>query len=122
MRSWLLFITVAAGTTLLGQAPEAEKPYRVGGSVSRPRIVYSVNPEYTQKALDAHREGDVYLQLVVTRDGMPSEIHEILQPVGFGLDEKAVEAVQQWRFEPGKKGDQPVPVLWQVSVSFRLPR
>ncbi len=64
----------------------------------------------------------MYLQLVVTRDGMPSEIHEILQPVGFGLDEKAIEAVQQWRFEPGKKGDLPVPVLWQVSVTFRLPR
>lgn len=107
---------------LNGQPPEPKEPYRVGGSVSPPRVVYKVKPEYTQEALNARRQGTVRIQLVVTRDGTPSEVHEISQPLGFGLDEKAIEAVQQWRFEPGKKNGEPVAVEVQAEVNFRPPR
>ena len=122
MRSWLLFIAVLAGTMLNGQPPEPKEPYRVGGSVSPPRVVYKVEPEYTQEALNAHRQGTVFIDLVVTRDGIPSDVHELDQKIGFGLDEKAIEAVQQWRFEPGKKRGEPVAVEVNVTVRFQLPR
>jgi protein TonB len=122
MRSQLLLLVVIAGTMLHGQPPEPKEPYKVGGSVSSPKIVYKVEPQYTEEALRARREGSVLVQLVVTRDGMPSDVHEIQQHVGFGLDEKAIEAVQQFRFEPGKKNGEPVAVQLAIYVNFRLPQ
>lgn len=119
MRSWLLIVAVLAGAMIQAQPQGA---YRVGGDVSSPRILSAVDPEYTQKARDAHREGDVLIQLVVTRDGLAGDVEELGQQIGFGLDEKAIECVRQWRFEPGKKGNQPVPVLMQTTIRFRLPR
>jgi periplasmic protein TonB len=122
MRSWLLSIAVLSATILQAQVPEDEKVYRVGGAVSPPRVISKVVPEYTQEALQARREGNVDLQVVVTRDGVASDIHEILQPLGFGLDEKAIEAVRQWRFKPGEKSGKPVSVMVNIEVVFHLPR
>jgi protein TonB len=119
MRPLLLFIAVLAGAMLLAAD---EKPYKVGGSVSPPQVIHKVEPEYTQEALAARRQGTVRIQLVVTTDGATSEVHEVGQSLGFGLDEKAVEAAQQWRFKPGEKSGQPVPVLVQIEMNFRPPR
>jgi protein TonB len=118
----LLFIAVLVGTILQGQSPEAETPYKIGGSVSSPRIASKTDPTYTQEALKAHREGDVVIELVVTRDGEASKVHEIGKPLGFGLDESAIKAVNQWCFRPGEKNGKPVPVISQITVRFRLPR
>ena len=118
----MLFLVVLAGTTLNGQPPEPKEPYRVGGSVSAPRLVYKVEPEYTQEALNARRSGTVLIGLVVTRDGLPIDVHELRQKIGFGLDEKAIEAVKQWRFEPGKKSGEPVAVEVTVTATFEPPR
>jgi periplasmic protein TonB len=115
----LLLIAVLAATTLQAQPPEDSKVYKVGGAVSRPRVISKVEPEYTAEALKAGREGTVVLQVTVTRDGVASEIH-IVQPLGLGLDEKATDAVQQWRFKPGEKSGEPVPVMVDVLVKFRL--
>ena len=59
------------------------------------------------------------LAIEVWEDGKAHNIH-VLRGVGMGLDEKAIEAVEQWVFEPGKKNGQPVKVLAKVQVSFRL--
>lgn len=107
---------------LHGQPLKDEKVYKVGGAVSRPRAVYKVDPEYTPEALSARREGYVLIELVVTRNGMPSKVHEVTQKLGFGLDEKAIEAVENWRFDPGKKSGEPVAVMTAVDVEFHLPR
>jgi TonB family protein len=122
MRSKLLLLVVLARMMLHGQPPEPKEPYRVGGSVSAPKVVYKVEPQYTEEALRSRREGTVRVLLVVTRDGMPSDVHELEQHIGLGLDEKAIEAVQQWRFEPGKKNAEPVAVQVQIEMNFRLPR
>jgi periplasmic protein TonB len=121
MRFWLLMITVLAATTIQAQAPENEKVYKVGGAVSRPRVISKVEAEYTPEALKAGRQGSVILQVVVTPDGEASDIHVLRSP-GFGLDEKAVEAVQQWRFRPGEKSGKPVRVVVTIEVGFHLPR
>jgi protein TonB len=81
-----------------------------------------VDPTYTPKALNARREGNVLIELVVTRDGEASEVHEISKSLGFGLDENAIKAVEQWCFRPGEKNGKPVPVISQITVRFRLPR
>jgi TonB family protein len=116
----LIVFVVLASATIVGQTDE--KVYRVGGAVSAPKIVSKVEPEYTEEALAARRQGYVLIELVIASDGASRDIHEIGQRLGSGLDERAIEAVKQWRFKPGEKSGQPVSVSVQISVSFRLPR
>jgi periplasmic protein TonB len=93
--------------------------YRVGGGVSAPKVVYDPDPEYSEEARKSKFQGTVVLWLVVSPDGKPQQIR-VQRSLGMGLDEKAIEAVRQWRFEPAKKDGQPVPVMINVEVNFRL--
>ena len=93
--------------------------FRVGGQVSSPELVYKVEPEYSEQARKAKYQGTVVLNLIVQRDGSVRDI-KILTSLGMGLDEKAIEAVKQWRFRPGQKGGQAVDVFATVEVTFRL--
>jgi protein TonB len=93
--------------------------YRIGGGVSPPSILYKVEPEYSEEARKAKFQGTVLLFVVVDEKGMPRDI-KILRPLGLGLDQKAVEAVEKWKFSPGKKDGKPVPVQAQIEVNFRL--
>ena len=93
--------------------------FRVGGGVSQPAVIYKVDPEYSEEARKAKYSGTVLLQLVVDVDGRAKNI-KVVKGVGLGLDEKAVEAVQKWKFTPGKKNGAPVPVYATVEVNFRL--
>ena len=93
--------------------------YRVGGGVSAPRPVYAPDPEYSDEARKAKFQGTVVLWLIVTPDGRTHDIR-VVRTAGLGLDEKAIEAVRTWRFEPARKDGQPVAVQISVEVSFRL--
>lgn len=93
--------------------------YRVGGGVSAPKVLYDPDPEYSEEARKAKYQGTVVLWLVVSPEGKPQQIR-VQRSLGMGLDEKAIEAVRQWRFEPAKKDGQPVPVMINVEVNFRL--
>jgi outer membrane biosynthesis protein TonB len=93
MNHWrLLFIAVLVAT-LQGQSPPTETPYTIGPDVSAPRVISKVDAGYTREAMEARREGDVLIELVVTRDGKASDVHETGKPVGCGLDESAIMAV-----------------------------
>ena len=81
--------------------------YRIGGGVSPPSILYKVEPEYSEEARKAKFQGTVLLFVVVDEKGNPRDI-KILRPLGLGLDQKAVEAVEKWKFSPGKKDGKPV--------------
>src|SRR5271155_1582007 len=93
--------------------------YRIGGGVSPPSILYKVEPEYSEEARKAKFQGTVLLYVVVDEKGNPRDI-KILRPLGLGLDQKAVEAVEKWKFSPGQKDGKPVPVQAQIEVNFRL--
>jgi TonB family protein len=93
--------------------------YRIGGGVSPPSILFKVEPEYSEEARKAKFQGTVLLFVVVDEKGNPRDI-KILRPLGLGLDQKAVEAVEKWKFSPGKKDGKPVPVQAQIEVNFRL--
>jgi protein TonB len=93
--------------------------YRPGGDVTNPLATYKPEPEYSEEARKQKREGSVLLSLVVDENGKPVQI-KVIHSLGLGLDEKAIEAVQQWRFQPGKKNGRPVSVLAQILVTFRL--
>lgn|SRR5215813_10676297 len=93
--------------------------YKVGGGVSAPRAIFAPDPEYSEEARKAKYQGTVVLFMVVGPDGLAREIR-VMRSVGMGLDEKAIEAVRTWRFEPARRDGQAVAVQINVEVSFRL--
>jgi periplasmic protein TonB len=93
--------------------------YRVGEGVSGPRVIYSPDPEFSEQARKAKYQGTVVLSLIVGPDGRPHDIR-VYRSLGMGLDEKAIEAIQRWKFEPGRKDGIAVAVLVNVEVNFRL--
>jgi len=93
--------------------------YRAGGDVSSPALISKVEPEYSDQARRAKYSGVVRLSVVIDENGIPTDIH-VTGPLGLGLDEKAVQAVQHWRFRPGLKNGKPVKVRASIEVSFRL--
>ena len=76
-------------------------------------------PEYTQEARIAKYQGSALLAIEIGMDGSVRDIR-VIRALGFGLDEKAIKAVSQWRFKPSTKNEQPVAVSAQVEVNFRL--
>ncbi|MGD1213734.1 MAG: energy transducer TonB [Terriglobales bacterium] len=93
--------------------------FRVGGGVSAPKAIYAPDPEYSEEARKVKHMGTVVLWLVVGPDGKPRDIR-VLRTLGLGLDEKAIEAVRTWRFEPAMKDGRPVAVQINVEVNFHL--
>ena len=84
-----------------------------------PVLVHSVDAEFTKKAKDAKYQGVSVVSLVVDAHGMPQHVHTI-RKLGMGLDEKAIEAVRQYKFEPGKRDGKPVAVAINIEVNFHL--
>ncbi|HKD04371.1 MAG TPA: energy transducer TonB [Bryobacteraceae bacterium] len=93
--------------------------FRVGGGVSAPGIIYKVDPEYSEEARKAKYSGTVILSVIVDSEGKARDIH-VTKSLGMGLDEKAIEAVQKWKFKPGMKGGIAVNVRASIEVNFRL--
>jgi periplasmic protein TonB len=93
--------------------------FRVGGGVSAPRALFSPDPDYSEEARKAKYQGVVVLWLIVGPDGRPRDM-KVVRSLGMGLDQKAIEAVRQWKFEPAMKDGKPVAVQINVEVNFRL--
>ena len=85
----------------------------------RRRERFTPDPEYSEEARKAKYQGTCVLWLIVGPDGRPRDIH-VARSLGLGLDEKAIEAVKQWKFEPAMKDGKPVAVQINVEVGFRL--
>ena len=97
----------------------SEPVYRVRDGVKPPRPTYSPAPECSEEARSSRVQGAVMLGIIVTSAGRPTHIR-VLQSLGSGLDEKAVEAVSQWKFKPATKDGKPVAVEIAVEVNFNL--
>jgi len=93
--------------------------YHIGGGVSAPHLIYGPEPEFSEEARKAKYQGTVVLQVVVGSDGRTHGIR-VAQSLGMGLDEKAIEAIRQWKFEPSRKDGVPVAVLVDIEVNFHL--
>jgi protein TonB len=94
-------------------------PYRPGSGISAPAIVREVKPDYTEEGRRRHLEGDVVLEIVVKSDGTVGNV-KLLQGLGAGLDQRAIDAVRQWRFSPAKRYGTPVDVVVEVAMEFKL--
>lgn len=93
--------------------------FRMGKGVTPPRVIYQTDPEFSEEARKAKYQGTCVLGLVVDASGRPTSIR-VLSALGMGLDEKAIESVKNWKFEPGKKDGHDVAVEIAVEVDFHL--
>jgi TonB family protein len=93
--------------------------YRVGAGVTPPKLLQKVEPEYTIEARAARYQGTVLVSVEIGPDGLARNM-EVIRGLGLGLDEKAMYAIGQWKFQPGTKDGQPVAVLATVEVNFKL--
>src|SRR5581483_1937435 len=95
--------------------------YRPGSGVTTPILVREVKPQYTSDAMRAKIQGTVWVECVVKQDGTVGDVRVVrsLDPL-FGLDQEAVKAARQWRFRPGLRNGEPVPVLITIELTFTL--
>jgi TonB family protein len=97
-------------------APDA---FRVGGEVKEPTVIRRVNPMYPEGARANHVQGTVILELLVGKDGRVKDV-AVRKGLPYGLSESAVDAVRQWLFAPATLRGEPVDVIFNLTIAFRL--
>ena len=98
---------------------ETETPIRVGAGVTPPTVIFRVEPTYTDEAREAKYEGTVVAKVTIHKDGTLT-LDNVIRALDYGLTERAIEALEQWKFKPAMKDDEPVAVSLTVEVNFNL--
>jgi periplasmic protein TonB len=95
--------------------------YRPGSGITLPTVLREVKPAYTADAMRAKVQGSVWLECIVMPDGSVGDVKvtRSLDPI-FGLDQEAIKAAKQWRFRPGMRQGDPVPVIITIELTFTL--
>ena len=106
-------------TQVLPEGSQGEEVFQIGELTDPPTILFKVDPQYSEEARKAQYQGTVVLEAIVRSDGTV-EILRVVRSLGFGLDDKAIEAVRQWRFRPGTRNGEPVDVTLTIEVNFNL--
>jgi periplasmic protein TonB len=101
----------------VGNGPPGIVP--LGKGVTAPQVIFNPEPTFSDEARKSKTQGRVTLSLVVGKDGLPYDIR-VRESLGMGLDEKAIEAVNRWRFRPATLNGQPVATRVDVEVDFHL--
>ena len=95
--------------------------YRPGNGVTLPEVVREVKPKYTPQAMEAKIQGSVWLECVVNETGDISDVQVTRSlDTEYGLDQEAISAALQWKFEPGRKDGKAVPVRITIELTFTL--
>ena len=103
-----------------GTGQDCSSPvYRVGGGVSAPHPLSTPDPDYSDETRQAGYEGSCELGVIIGTDGKVRDV-KVARSIGHGLDQKAMEAVEQWTFTPAMLSGKPVPVEMSLTVRFRL--
>jgi TonB family protein len=93
------------------------EPLRAG--MQAPVAIYKFEPEYSEQARKARIQGTVVLEGVIDENGKTRALR-VHDSLGFGLDEQAIEAVNQWRFHPATRGGKPLAIIGMFYLTFRL--
>lgn len=91
----------------------------IGGAVKAPQLVKRIEPSYSERYRETRIEGDVILELAIAEDGSIGEVH-VRKSLVPDLDMAAVDAVRQWQFEPATRDGTPVPVVFRLTIHFKL--
>jgi TonB family protein len=106
-------MSAPAGVLQIGRMSAAQQ------GLTAPRLLHVTNPDFSDEARRRKFNGMVIVGLTVDESGAPRDI-QIVHPVGMGLDERAVAAVQQYEFAPATRNGQPIPVEINLEVNFRI--
>lgn len=102
------------------EEPAAEPPARQRGQVVPPALLEDRQAEYTDEAVAARIEGQVLLEITIDSAGNVREV-TVVEGLGYGLDEAAVEAARRFRFRPATMDGNPIPVTLNFAIRFSLP-
>ncbi len=117
--AWLL-VGSATAAPALAQAvpPAAQTAVRPGNGVTSPTLLSMVDPRYPEAELAAGRAAEVHVEAVVAVTGEATDLR-VVKSAGAAFDDAAVDAARQWRFRPGARDGQSVPVLVTIILEFR---
>jgi protein TonB len=101
-----------------GRGDGAAIVYHAG--MTAPRILHRTEPLYPETARRAKRQGVVVLEAEIGRDGLLRSARAVNPPLGFGLEDAALDALRSWRFTPARLNGEPVAVLYRLQVRFQL--
>ncbi|HEX7190636.1 MAG TPA: energy transducer TonB [Thermoanaerobaculia bacterium] len=118
-RTWWQLESHDVSQTATAAGLNAPGALRVGGDVKAPIVIRGVNPVYPDDERRNHVSGIVILEALIGKDGRVKDA-AVLKTVSAGLDQAALDAVRQWEFKPGTLNGEPVDVLFNLTVSFRL--
>jgi TonB family protein len=114
---------VAAGTLAIRTFPLQAQDRHIHDvsepGVSAPKVIYKVDPNYTQEARDAKIEGTVVVDLEVYPDGKAHNL-KVKRTLDPGLDQRALDAISAWRFQPATKNGKPIAVKATIEINFKL--
>ncbi len=105
--------------SLSPKSPDGTSALRIGGSVLAPTVASKAEPEYSTEARVTKTQGQVEVHVTIGTDGIARDI-TLVKGIGYGLDEKALEALVKWRFHPATSDGLPVPVIATIQINFRL--
>ena len=110
--------SVAPAASAAAPDPSKESSFRVGHSVSAPRVIHHRDPKFSAAADQVKWQGIVALKLIVDQTGVPKDIR-VVRPLGCGLDAEAVRTAELWRFKPAENDGRPVAVEIALEMDFR---
>jgi protein TonB len=87
--------------------------------VKAPKVLNAPDPDYSELARRAKYQGVIVLGVIVGPDGNPQDVW-VVKKLGLGLDQKAIDAVRTWKFDPATRDGEPVAVLINVEVTFHV--
>jgi len=96
-----------------------ERVFKPRDTTTPPRPIFTPDPKYTEPAQQARFQGVVILSTVIEKTGNTGAVR-IMRPLGFGLDEQAIETVKTWRFQPAERNGEPVATQMNIQIAFRL--
>lgn len=114
-----LLVALSLTLPLTLTAQQTDPVYQASDGVTMPKVVKEVKPYYTADAKKDRVQGEVILESVVSRAGLPTEI-TVKKSLDERLDKQAIAALEQWQFEPGQKDGKPVAVRIAVNMTFTL--
>ncbi|HYC91209.1 MAG TPA: TonB family protein [Thermoanaerobaculia bacterium] len=115
----LLLLLALAALASFAQTADPGPPYRVGGDVKAPVVIQRVDPVYPPEAKEKRIAGIVIVEAVIDRNGNVGDV-KVLKSLPFGLDQAAADAVKQWKFRPGTRNGEPVDVIFNLTVNFKV--
>jgi TonB family protein len=110
--------TIASATRGFDAPLKTLAPKRISEGMTPPKVISRVEPHYSEEAKKNNIFGVVILEATINEAGVVTDVR-VLKPLPYGLDQAAVEAIRQWRFEPATIEGRPVPVIFNFTFNFK---